>query len=50
MLVMVWLARQPGAAAAAAELGLTAADVPDPAAAALLFGGQPDEGDAQLVS
>jgi hypothetical protein len=44
--IMVWLARQPGAAAAAAELGLTAADVPDPAAAALLFGGQHDEEDA----
>jgi hypothetical protein len=38
--VTVWLARQPGAAAAAAELGLTAADVQDPDAAALLFGGQ----------
>jgi hypothetical protein len=38
--IMVWLARQPQAVAAAAELGLTAADVPDPAAAALLFGGQ----------
>jgi hypothetical protein len=43
--VMVWLGGQPGAAAAAAELGLTAADVPDLAAAALLFGGQPDQGD-----
>jgi hypothetical protein len=43
---MVWLARQPGAAAAAAELGLTATDVPHPAAVALLFGGQHDEGDA----
>jgi hypothetical protein len=41
-----WLARQPGAVAAAAELGLTAADVSDPAAAALLFAGQRDEGDA----
>jgi hypothetical protein len=40
---MVWIARQPGAAAAAAELGLTAADVPHRAAAALLFGGQCDE-------
>jgi hypothetical protein len=41
--VMLWLARQPGAAAAAAELGLTAADlqqVRDPAAAQLLFGSQ----------
>uniref|UniRef100_A0A383VVR9 Uncharacterized protein n=1 Tax=Tetradesmus obliquus TaxID=3088 RepID=A0A383VVR9_TETOB len=38
--VMVWLASQPGAAAAAAGLGLTAADVGDPAAAALLIGGQ----------
>jgi hypothetical protein len=43
--IMVWLAEQPGAAAAVAELGLTAADVPDPAAVALLFGGQRDEGD-----
>jgi hypothetical protein len=41
-LIMVWLARQPGAVAAAAELGLTAADVPDAAAVALLFGGQRD--------
>ncbi|WIA22306.1 hypothetical protein OEZ85_004622 [Tetradesmus obliquus] len=38
--VMAWLASQPGAAAAAAGLGLTAADVQDPAAVALLFGGQ----------
>uniref|UniRef100_A0A383W0H1 Uncharacterized protein n=1 Tax=Tetradesmus obliquus TaxID=3088 RepID=A0A383W0H1_TETOB len=38
--VMAWLASQPGAAAAAARLGLTAADVRDRAAAALLFGGQ----------
>jgi hypothetical protein len=44
--VMVWLARQPGAVAAAAELGLTAADMSDPDAAALLFGGQRDEADA----
>jgi hypothetical protein len=44
--IMVWLARQPGAVAAAAELGLTAADVPDPDAAALLFGGQGTEADA----
>jgi hypothetical protein len=43
---MVWLAKQPGAAAAAAELGLTAADVQDPAAVELLFGGQRDEADA----
>jgi hypothetical protein len=38
--IIMWLAMQPGAAAAAAELGLTAADVPDPDAAALLFGSQ----------
>jgi hypothetical protein len=50
ILIMVWLARQPGAGAAAAELGLTAADVRDPAAAALLFGGQPREGDVQLMA
>ncbi|WIA15685.1 hypothetical protein OEZ85_002310 [Tetradesmus obliquus] len=37
---MKWLASQPGAAAAAARLGLTAADVRERAAAALLFGGQ----------
>jgi hypothetical protein len=37
---ITWLARQLGAAAAAAELGLTAADVQDPDAAALLFGSQ----------
>jgi hypothetical protein len=47
---MVWLAGQPEAVAAAAELGLTAADVPDPAAAVLLFGGQRDEADAQLMT
>uniref|UniRef100_A0A383VW01 Uncharacterized protein n=1 Tax=Tetradesmus obliquus TaxID=3088 RepID=A0A383VW01_TETOB len=39
-MVMAWLASQPGAAAAAVRLGLTAADVRDPAATALLFGGQ----------
>jgi hypothetical protein len=38
--VAAWLAMQPGAAAAAAELGLTAADVQDPDAAAPLFGSQ----------
>uniref|UniRef100_A0A383VX03 Uncharacterized protein n=1 Tax=Tetradesmus obliquus TaxID=3088 RepID=A0A383VX03_TETOB len=38
--VMAWLASQPGAAAAAARLGLTADDVRDPEAAALLFGSQ----------
>jgi hypothetical protein len=43
---MVWLDKQRGAAAAAAELGLTAADVQDPAAVALLFNGQLDEADA----
>jgi hypothetical protein len=42
---MVWLAKQPGAAAAAAELGLAAADVRDPPAVALLFGGQRDQAD-----
>lgn len=36
--VELWLASQPGAAAAAVRLGLTAADVRDPAAAMLLFG------------
>jgi hypothetical protein len=41
--IMVWLARQPGAVAAAAELGLTAADVQHHAAVALLFGGPRDE-------
>ncbi|WIA35783.1 hypothetical protein OEZ86_004172 [Tetradesmus obliquus] len=44
--VMAWLASQPGAAAAAAGLGLTAADVADPDAAALLFGGQAAAGAA----
>jgi hypothetical protein len=44
--IMVWLARQPGAVAAAADLGLTAADVQDPAAAALLFSGHRDKEDA----
>jgi hypothetical protein len=43
---MVWLAEQPGAAAAAAELELTAADVPHSAAVALLFGNPHDEEDA----
>ncbi|WIA15684.1 hypothetical protein OEZ85_002309 [Tetradesmus obliquus] len=44
--VMVWLASQPGAAAAAARLGLTADDVREPfgRAAALLFGGQQEAG------
>jgi hypothetical protein len=36
---ILWLARQPGAVTVAAELGLTAADVKDPAAVALLFDG-----------
>jgi hypothetical protein len=48
--IMVWLAEQPGAVAAAAELGLTAADVPDPAAVALLFGDQHHEEDAQPMA
>ncbi|WIA15655.1 hypothetical protein OEZ85_002281 [Tetradesmus obliquus] len=38
--VIKWLASQPGAAAAAARLGLTAADVGHRAAAALLFGSE----------
>jgi hypothetical protein len=57
--VIVWLAQQPGAAAAAAELGLTRADVPDlpyhhrergaaaaVAAAAALLSGDQEEGAA----
>jgi hypothetical protein len=41
--VMLWLASQLGAVAAAAELGLTPADVPCRAAVALLFSGQSHE-------
>uniref|UniRef100_A0A383W0J9 Uncharacterized protein n=1 Tax=Tetradesmus obliquus TaxID=3088 RepID=A0A383W0J9_TETOB len=47
--VLLWLASQPAAAEAAASVGLTAADVQDSDAAALLFGGQQQAGSADGV-
>ncbi|WIA14452.1 hypothetical protein OEZ85_002977 [Tetradesmus obliquus] len=47
--LMHWLASQPGAAAAAAHLGLTARDVRGDAAAALLFGSSQEAGAALLA-